>query len=167
MSTRLLWSDYPSMRAATNVCSHTGHFREKLHEAHSDLQKKREVIDDLEPKVDGNSKILQIHFQPPPLALCSLLKKKFMLLPLSGQENRWTPGDPEEEGRGHEADGGAIQTLRGEGEDGQLRQSLFTHHKKIPIFHPLDFYNLAKTNFWLYSERWKPAYIFVTCRSVK
>ncbi|XP_075998931.1 protein Hook homolog 2 [Genypterus blacodes] len=27
---------------------------EKLHEAHSDLQKKREVIDDLEPKVDGN-----------------------------------------------------------------------------------------------------------------
>lgn len=26
---------------------------EKLHEAHSDLQKKREVIDDLEPKVDG------------------------------------------------------------------------------------------------------------------
>lgn len=31
-------------------------FREKLHEAHSDLQKKREVIDDLEPKADGNSK---------------------------------------------------------------------------------------------------------------
>lgn len=30
--------------------------REKLHEAHSDLQKKREVIDDLEPKVDSNSK---------------------------------------------------------------------------------------------------------------
>uniref|UniRef100_G3NTY4 Hook microtubule tethering protein 2 n=1 Tax=Gasterosteus aculeatus aculeatus TaxID=481459 RepID=G3NTY4_GASAC len=28
---------------------------EKLHEAHSDLQKKREVIDDLEPKVDGSS----------------------------------------------------------------------------------------------------------------
>uniref|UniRef100_A0A8D3BZT3 Calponin-homology (CH) domain-containing protein n=1 Tax=Scophthalmus maximus TaxID=52904 RepID=A0A8D3BZT3_SCOMX len=28
--------------------------REKLHEAHTDLQKKREVIDDLEPKVDGN-----------------------------------------------------------------------------------------------------------------
>ncbi|TMS14698.1 Protein Hook-like protein 2 [Larimichthys crocea] len=28
--------------------------REKLHEAHSDLQKKREVIDDLEPKVDSN-----------------------------------------------------------------------------------------------------------------
>uniref|UniRef100_A0A8C7R321 Hook microtubule tethering protein 2 n=1 Tax=Oncorhynchus mykiss TaxID=8022 RepID=A0A8C7R321_ONCMY len=27
---------------------------EKLHEAHSDLQKKREVIDDLEPKADGN-----------------------------------------------------------------------------------------------------------------
>ncbi|KAM7372424.1 hypothetical protein PAMP_009590 [Pampus punctatissimus] len=27
---------------------------EKLHEAHSDLQKKREVIDDLEPKVDSN-----------------------------------------------------------------------------------------------------------------
>nr|XP_040046723.1 LOW QUALITY PROTEIN: protein Hook homolog 2-like [Gasterosteus aculeatus aculeatus] len=27
---------------------------EKLHEAHSDLQKKREVIDDLEPKVDGS-----------------------------------------------------------------------------------------------------------------
>ncbi|XP_037544397.1 protein Hook homolog 2 [Nematolebias whitei] len=27
---------------------------EKLHEAHSDLQKKKEVIDDLEPKVDGN-----------------------------------------------------------------------------------------------------------------
>lgn len=27
---------------------------EKLHEAHTDLQKKREVIDDLEPKVDGN-----------------------------------------------------------------------------------------------------------------
>ncbi|XP_031726848.1 protein Hook homolog 2 isoform X1 [Anarrhichthys ocellatus] len=27
---------------------------EKLHEAHSDLQKKREVIDNLEPKVDGN-----------------------------------------------------------------------------------------------------------------
>ncbi|KAL2100927.1 hypothetical protein ACEWY4_002688 [Coilia grayii] len=27
---------------------------EKLHEAHSDLQKKREVIDDLEPSVDGN-----------------------------------------------------------------------------------------------------------------
>uniref|UniRef100_A0A667ZSW9 Hook microtubule tethering protein 2 n=1 Tax=Myripristis murdjan TaxID=586833 RepID=A0A667ZSW9_9TELE len=30
------------------------HSREKLHEAHSDLQKKREVIDDLEPKVDSN-----------------------------------------------------------------------------------------------------------------
>uniref|UniRef100_A0A8C7XJV0 Hook microtubule tethering protein 2 n=1 Tax=Oryzias sinensis TaxID=183150 RepID=A0A8C7XJV0_9TELE len=29
---------------------------EKLHEAHSDLQKKREVIDDLEPKADGSSK---------------------------------------------------------------------------------------------------------------
>uniref|UniRef100_A0A8C6UPL6 Hook microtubule-tethering protein 2 n=1 Tax=Neogobius melanostomus TaxID=47308 RepID=A0A8C6UPL6_9GOBI len=28
---------------------------EKLHEAHSDLQKKREVIDDLEPKVDNSS----------------------------------------------------------------------------------------------------------------
>uniref|UniRef100_A0AAQ5XGT2 Calponin-homology (CH) domain-containing protein n=1 Tax=Amphiprion ocellaris TaxID=80972 RepID=A0AAQ5XGT2_AMPOC len=28
--------------------------REKLHEAHSDLQKKREVIDDLEPKVDSS-----------------------------------------------------------------------------------------------------------------
>uniref|UniRef100_A0A8C3G2Z0 Hook microtubule tethering protein 2 n=1 Tax=Cyclopterus lumpus TaxID=8103 RepID=A0A8C3G2Z0_CYCLU len=27
---------------------------EKLHEAHSDLQKKKEVLDDLEPKVDGN-----------------------------------------------------------------------------------------------------------------
>lgn len=27
---------------------------EKLHEAHSDLQKKREVIDDLEPKVDSS-----------------------------------------------------------------------------------------------------------------
>lgn len=27
---------------------------EKLHEAHSDLQKKREVIDDLEPHVDSN-----------------------------------------------------------------------------------------------------------------
>uniref|UniRef100_A0A7N8WRI8 Hook microtubule tethering protein 2 n=1 Tax=Mastacembelus armatus TaxID=205130 RepID=A0A7N8WRI8_9TELE len=27
---------------------------EKLHEAHSDLQRKREVIDDLEPKVDSN-----------------------------------------------------------------------------------------------------------------
>lgn len=32
--------------------------REKLHEAHSDLQKKREVIDDLEPKVDGSSEWL-------------------------------------------------------------------------------------------------------------
>lgn len=31
-------------------------FREKLHEAHSDLQKKKEVIDDLEPKADGSSK---------------------------------------------------------------------------------------------------------------
>ncbi|KAJ0057946.1 hypothetical protein NL108_007162, partial [Boleophthalmus pectinirostris] len=30
------------------------YFREKLHEAHSDLQKKREVIDDLEPKVDSS-----------------------------------------------------------------------------------------------------------------
>ncbi len=30
-------------------------FREKLHEAHSDLQRKREVIDDLEPHVDSNS----------------------------------------------------------------------------------------------------------------
>uniref|UniRef100_A0A673BKY2 Hook microtubule-tethering protein 2 n=1 Tax=Sphaeramia orbicularis TaxID=375764 RepID=A0A673BKY2_9TELE len=29
---------------------------EKLHEAHSDLQKKREVIDDLEPKADSSSK---------------------------------------------------------------------------------------------------------------
>lgn len=29
--------------------------REKLHEAHSDLQKKREVIDDLEPRADSNS----------------------------------------------------------------------------------------------------------------
>ncbi|GAA6075257.1 protein Hook homolog 2 isoform X2, partial [Tachysurus ichikawai] len=28
---------------------------EKLHEAHSDLQKKREVIDDLEPGVDSNN----------------------------------------------------------------------------------------------------------------
>uniref|UniRef100_A0A8D3CUZ6 Calponin-homology (CH) domain-containing protein n=1 Tax=Scophthalmus maximus TaxID=52904 RepID=A0A8D3CUZ6_SCOMX len=33
---------------------------EKLHEAHTDLQKKREVIDDLEPKVDGNSKTFKI-----------------------------------------------------------------------------------------------------------
>lgn len=31
-------------------------FREKLNEAHSDLRKKREVIDDLEPKADSNSK---------------------------------------------------------------------------------------------------------------
>lgn len=30
--------------------------REKLQEAQSDLQKKKEVIDDLEPKVDSNSK---------------------------------------------------------------------------------------------------------------
>ncbi|MEQ2183677.1 hypothetical protein GOODEAATRI_000504 [Goodea atripinnis] len=30
--------------------------REKLNEAHSDLRKKREVIDDLEPKADSNSK---------------------------------------------------------------------------------------------------------------
>lgn len=29
--------------------------REKLHEAHSDLQRKKEELDDLEPKVDGNS----------------------------------------------------------------------------------------------------------------
>uniref|UniRef100_A0A7N6BS99 Calponin-homology (CH) domain-containing protein n=1 Tax=Anabas testudineus TaxID=64144 RepID=A0A7N6BS99_ANATE len=29
-------------------------YREKLHEAHSDLQKKKEVIDDLEPKVDNS-----------------------------------------------------------------------------------------------------------------
>uniref|UniRef100_A0A7N6BT81 Hook microtubule-tethering protein 2 n=1 Tax=Anabas testudineus TaxID=64144 RepID=A0A7N6BT81_ANATE len=32
------------------------HNREKLHEAHSDLQKKKEVIDDLEPKVDNMAK---------------------------------------------------------------------------------------------------------------
>lgn len=31
--------------------------REKLHEAHSDLQRKREVIDDLEPGADSNSKL--------------------------------------------------------------------------------------------------------------
>ncbi|XP_061604703.1 protein Hook homolog 2-like isoform X2 [Phyllopteryx taeniolatus] len=36
---------------------------EKLHEAHTDLQKKREVIDDLEPKVDSNmvKKIDELH----------------------------------------------------------------------------------------------------------
>lgn len=35
--------------------------RVKLHEAHSDLQKKREVIDDLEPHVDSNSEWEQTH----------------------------------------------------------------------------------------------------------
>ena len=40
----------------STILSFCGPPREKLHEAHSDLQKKREVIDDLEPKVDGNSK---------------------------------------------------------------------------------------------------------------
>ncbi|MGH0188801.1 UNVERIFIED_CONTAM: hypothetical protein FKN15_031462 [Acipenser sinensis] len=29
--------------------------REKLHEAHSDLQKKKEFIDDLEPRIDGDA----------------------------------------------------------------------------------------------------------------
>ncbi|KAG7279720.1 hypothetical protein CRUP_011652 [Coryphaenoides rupestris] len=33
------------------------HNREKLHEAHSDLQKKREVIDDLEPRVGGGDQM--------------------------------------------------------------------------------------------------------------
>lgn len=37
--------------------------REKLHEAHSDLQKKKEVIDDLEPKVDSNSETCQMRAQ--------------------------------------------------------------------------------------------------------
>uniref|UniRef100_A0A8C2IXN7 Hook C-terminal domain-containing protein n=1 Tax=Cyprinus carpio TaxID=7962 RepID=A0A8C2IXN7_CYPCA len=34
---------------------------EKLHEAHSDLQRKREVIDDLEPHVDSNSEYTHTH----------------------------------------------------------------------------------------------------------
>uniref|UniRef100_A0A8B9H945 Hook microtubule-tethering protein 2 n=1 Tax=Astyanax mexicanus TaxID=7994 RepID=A0A8B9H945_ASTMX len=38
----------------THTHTHTLPMIEKLHEAHSDLQKKREVIDDLEPGVDSN-----------------------------------------------------------------------------------------------------------------
>lgn len=97
--------------------------REKLHEAHSDLQKKKEVIDDLEPKVDGNSKsfLKNVIFCSFSISFCLflLLNTFFIFLPLSGKEDRWTPGEPAEEGWGHEADGGAIQTLCGEGENGQ------------------------------------------------
>lgn len=46
--------------------------REKLHEAQSDLQKKKEVIDDLEPKVDSNSKKCHVDG----------IQKKFRLVPL-------------------------------------------------------------------------------------
>uniref|UniRef100_A0A8C1WWL0 Hook microtubule tethering protein 2 n=1 Tax=Cyprinus carpio TaxID=7962 RepID=A0A8C1WWL0_CYPCA len=38
----------------THTHSHTQTHTQKLHEAHSDLQRKREVIDDLEPHVDSN-----------------------------------------------------------------------------------------------------------------
>ncbi len=43
--------------------------REKLHEAHSDLQRKREVIDDLEPHVDSNSESTLTHSHTLTLAL--------------------------------------------------------------------------------------------------
>ncbi|XP_029996155.1 LOW QUALITY PROTEIN: protein Hook homolog 2 [Sphaeramia orbicularis] len=49
---------------------------EKLHEAHSDLQKKREVIDDLEPKADSSSKSFLHNWQKKIDELQEILRKK-------------------------------------------------------------------------------------------
>uniref|UniRef100_A0A8C2ZNZ5 Hook microtubule tethering protein 2 n=1 Tax=Cyclopterus lumpus TaxID=8103 RepID=A0A8C2ZNZ5_CYCLU len=43
-----------SREISSFLCQLPSFHRVKLHEAHSDLQKKKEVLDDLEPKVDGN-----------------------------------------------------------------------------------------------------------------
>lgn len=112
--------------------------RVKLHEAHSDLQKKREVIDDLEPPVDSNSEWTQTHMTSSrskvtlinssqtlsytTLQSCLVLWKhlsywvmKFCLcVSVSGKEDRWAAGDPEEEGWRYETNGGEIQEIRGQ-----------------------------------------------------